>query len=621
VEEDQRFVCGVDKLVLVGLEQATAFDVHVRLSLDTTCHKPMKAAFIWNKNVHKLPQSLRGLVVYYSNGIWCIIKARGYHAVAIRLFPWGDSFELRRTCLKDCGLPLQQVCGQLLSPWKSGFKSPLLSQAGFLKMSPDGPDFFEWMPPIPMPPEIDLPPEDPFVHRVHQPGPPPSKTVGVVYVLDNPLNRLTRGTKDTFSVPLGSPVRQPATDNRRFSLQEFAELSKEAVDYLLELGGSLQELFDVEVRHLSCRLFTLVVPTLVNGSLRIKVVSSDECKSLQTQGMQELEHNGDHYLFGHEDSDLKNTPGCLVSVWGNSPLASNPQLTCEFASAMLDVYGPGYGSRRISQCMGMNLCRDSRNTQQPHPSPFVADEDIGDHQYFNEHLLNYPLLQPVLEKRINELTSQALRLQQEINPVMKPFAPLCTRKIITCGCRPFPKRKPPPFSFACTVHVDFCDELKGVLKEMLRKEMPVYPLLERLMQLKGACFPTTCAYQFIHKNPAEPKYTHVEQMFAMEGLGLAMCITHGIAHNFQAAAFSHRSCLCRVWDLHNLVLVANNDDDFLLFAWGKGASKNTALNYWRRRRRQQAQASALEEALERWLFEEGAEQDGNQEMEDMDVTD
>jgi hypothetical protein len=64
-------------------------------------------------------------------------------------------------------------------------------------------------------------------------------------------------------------------------------------------------------------------------------------------------------------------------------------------------------------------------------------------------------------------------------------------------------------------------------------------------------------------------------MFAMDGLGLAMRIEHGIGHLFLGAKFSHQTCLpvcCQKSD--GKLSVTNHEDNFLIVGWGSsGGSK------------------------------------------------
>jgi hypothetical protein len=61
----------------------------------------------------------------------------------------------------------------------------------------------------------------------------------------------------------------------------------------------------------------------------------------------------------------------------------------------------------------------------------------------------------------------------------------------------------------------------------------------------------------------------VNAMFAMDGLGMAVRIEHGIGHHFMGAKFSHQTCLpvCRRRSDGKLS-VTNHEDNFLLVGWG-----------------------------------------------------
>jgi len=88
----------------------------------------------------------------------------------------------------------------------------------------------------------------------------------------------------------------------------------------------------------------------------------------------------------------------------------------------------------------------------------------------------------------------------------------------------------------------------------------------------GFCLPTTCGYQFLHKEGTEQ--LSMQQYFSFDGLGLAMPLVDGMTHHFLGAAFSHQTCLCTGFRENGTVQLSNIRDSFLLFAWGRsGGSK------------------------------------------------
>ncbi|CAB9507810.1 expressed unknown protein [Seminavis robusta] len=55
----------------------------------------------------------------------------------------------------------------------------------------------------------------------------------------------------------------------------------------------------------------------------------------------------------------------------------------------------------------------------------------------------------------------------------------------------------------------------------------------------------------------------------MHGLGVAMPIRHGLGHHFYGGIFEHNTSLCLVRrKLDGFVSLTNDEDHFMLFAWG-----------------------------------------------------
>ena len=61
----------------------------------------------------------------------------------------------------------------------------------------------------------------------------------------------------------------------------------------------------------------------------------------------------------------------------------------------------------------------------------------------------------------------------------------------------------------------------------------------------------------------------VNPFFAMDGLGLALKIEHGMGHHFLGAMFSHQTCVCVCMKKENDCLsISNSDNNFLIVGWG-----------------------------------------------------
>jgi hypothetical protein len=158
---------------------------------------------------------------------------------------------------------------------------------------------------------------------------------------------------------------------------------------------------------------SLVVPLLVDGNLRIKVVSKDEFnKASRSATFERATGARNQFLFGYESPNLDKCPGVLVSAWSLSDLVTPTKLSYKYPCAAADVYGKGYGARDRSDCLGLNVYRSMRLTNRPHPTPFIADEDISKHQYYTQGQ-RQALLQPFLEKKLHQLTESAKQLFQK----------------------------------------------------------------------------------------------------------------------------------------------------------------------------------------------------------------
>ena len=331
--------------------------------------------------------------------------------------------------------------------------------------------------------------------------------------------------------------------------------------------------FEDIVTNSSLGHLDLVVPNMLSSELRIKIVSEEEFKVLHSSNKhRHLSHDSQTFLFGEEGRCLASTPGVMVSCWAKSSLVSKPSLTYDYASSILEVYDLGFGRRPRTDCVGLNLYVNRRESNRPNPSPLVSECSIQDHQYWRQ--TQTPLLvQPILEKRLHHLTHNARRIFQKLNPPMfDMFSDSCQKQIVTTGRQPN-GNKYSLLAFANTSHVDKCDELtieqtEDLLKVNSESVEPnhVKAFIPKLIRFEGFCLPTTCAYQFLFKNEPNGK---IEQYFSLEGLGLAMELQHGIGHHFLGSSFAHRTCVCTRTFNNGDVSISKHNDDFLLFAWGR----------------------------------------------------
>ena len=77
-----------------------------------------------------------------------------------------------------------------------------------------------------------------------------------------------------------------------------------------------------------------------------------------------------------------------------------------------------------------------RGSSRPHPSPAVPDEEIQDQQHFSGKYGNDPT-NALLRKSVNLLTSVAIEIAQEQNPLlMKLVGHNCSMMLVTTGSVP-----------------------------------------------------------------------------------------------------------------------------------------------------------------------------------------
>jgi hypothetical protein len=186
-----------------------------------------------------------------------------------------------------------------------------------------------------------------------------------------------------------------------------------------------------------------VVPKLGGGSyLRIKVVDQSEAQVVALGMAIETVQSacgGFSYYFGQEPEQLqdKNAFGFAVSIWEKHPKVVANKLTYSFATGMLRVWGPGSPRHVSSKCgLQMFFKMAGRGSSRPHPSPAVPDEEIQDQQHFSGKYGNDPT-NALLRKSVNLLTSVAIEIAQEQNPLlMKLVGHNCSMMLVTTGSVP-----------------------------------------------------------------------------------------------------------------------------------------------------------------------------------------
>ena len=96
-------------------------------------------------------------------------------------------------------------------------------------------------------------------------------------------------------------------------------------------------------------------------------------------------------------------------------------------------YGKGQ-KRKTCDHIGLGSYRGPRNSVRSNPRPFVADQDIGNHQYFNESQNTHQLAQPFIEQLVSSLGHNANNFGKNVSPdLFKVIDDSCTKSIITSG--------------------------------------------------------------------------------------------------------------------------------------------------------------------------------------------
>ena len=217
-----RNVVGSDKIFFLHNGIVTTLDIVQPLCNKDLIQKyPSPMHFCWNKNLHNLPQQLRGVLVYYQGKIVAIVKAIGQNALGMQLLPTDNKGKCCMINLFHEGFFLQQLQGapvappQLVRQKLAGrcYHPTMMQLNEQIKMSPDGPDCVNCR----LPPQefAKLFKKDSFImkeahvrqrRRRHcQNNHKQSPTVHVVYVKGT--QQRYQHAKETFLIPFGNRSR------------------------------------------------------------------------------------------------------------------------------------------------------------------------------------------------------------------------------------------------------------------------------------------------------------------------------------------------------------------------------------------------------------------------------
>jgi hypothetical protein len=230
----------------------------------------------------------------------------------------------------------------------------------------------------------------------------------------------------------------------RYYFQRFAYIRKATLAKLAALKWAELSIYEALVVQESVMERRVLVPRLVGGFLRIKVVDDQEQMQLHgTCNSNRIRYMGRCYTFGQEPKDLtaSGSFGVLVSSWGLDPLVTQLSLTYTFVRLAVTVYGEGYGDRDGAKTAGsMNvffkLDGEGRETERPHLTPTCAEDEVGQQQYFNSHFGN-DLMHCEVRRKAHILGNSMLSFAAKHNPqYMQLVGNKCSRGILTTGFIP-----------------------------------------------------------------------------------------------------------------------------------------------------------------------------------------
>ncbi|CAB9520874.1 expressed unknown protein [Seminavis robusta] len=253
--------------------------------------------------------------------------------------------------------------------------------------------------------------------------------------------------------------------------------------------------------------------------------------------------------------------GTVLSCWGEDRRLLDEQLTHPGASMLTDCMRRGIPRTSIGH-YGMNAYSNMRFSTAYVATPMEAVEDKVRLQMHRAEFAEHGM-RPQLIRVCHALETEGLEGQ---SPVSQP--PQKKQKYNNSQCLETRKPHSPRqlvYGFCNTSHIDSKDQLTALQQKELHMRAADFGLDPQ----KYPGLPTTCAWQFVfrHDNAADKLTIH--QHFIMHGLGVAMPIRHGLGHHFYGGIFEHNTSLCLVQrKLDGFVSLTNDEDHFMLFAWG-----------------------------------------------------
>ena len=140
------------------------------------------------------------------------------------------------------------------------------------------------------------------------------------------------------------------------------------------------------------------------------------------------------YIFGEESGAIENCPGILLASIGSySHDTTKEFLDYSFVRQLNSAYHTGHCRKRCHK-VGLATYRTVRGTNRVHPRPTVAENEVGQHQYYSHMNNRSHLVQFETEMIANQLGQSALKFgTREHYPLFKHIADTCDMTIVTSG--------------------------------------------------------------------------------------------------------------------------------------------------------------------------------------------
>ena len=419
------------------------------------------------------------------------------------------------------------------------------------------------------------------------------KVYNVIYCIDNKRIR-TKVNKESQSL-VAVPIDQRPIDDTICQVASFVYVPFES---LMSIPATMTKgaFIHYVLKHKVGDTFRRLVPNNSKPT-RIKIVTEEEFKEL-SKSSKVIQLDSFKFVIGTEVGLIEDPThvGTTLSVIKNNMKnidASNIDVTFQTVKDIHHVYGKGTSRSRCNH-RGFCTYRGFRNSNRPHPGPFVDDDNIKNHQYFQQTEQTDNLSQLYMENFIDRIGKIAIQfLEREYCILQDVINNCCNKSILTSGS-PLSYKKNDVFAnevktknnkktnwlgFACSKHIDTCDSIVGNKKlSKLFYERSTSKYMKKLFHTIGPGMPTTCIYLHVWFDELDFTKYKVKSYFIYDGLGIAQPLFDGCGFTFLGYTFTHESSFCYLEDMDGkTVILKNNPDIFSMFAWGKSGGVPDAM--------------------------------------------